>query len=89
MFQQVVHNGTLGVVKHYVETNFLFGGDDDIKPDQSLVEAGIIDSTGVMELVSFLESRFGITVADEDLVPENLDSLARIAAFVDAKLGRA
>jgi acyl carrier protein len=51
----------------------------------SLIDAGLIDSTGVLELVGFLEQEFGIDVADEDLVPENLDSIARLAAFIDRK----
>ena len=51
----------------------------------SLLESGIIDSTGVLELVQFLEDRFGITVEDSELVPENLDSIDRICAFLRRK----
>ena len=53
--------------------------------DTSLLESGIIDSTGVLELVQFLEDRFGITVEDSALVPENLDSISRICAFLRRK----
>jgi acyl carrier protein len=70
----------------FVVTNYLFGdttrapGDDD-----SLVEGGIIDSTGVMELIEFLESQFGIEVSDEDTVPANLDTIANLTRFVQRK----
>jgi acyl carrier protein len=53
--------------------------------DDSFLRSGIIDSTGMMELVAFLEREFAIKVADQELVPENLDSLARVSAFVERK----
>jgi acyl carrier protein len=67
----------------FVVTNFLFG-DADRAPgdDESLVEGGIIDSTGVMELIEFLESHFGVEVAERDTVPSNLDTLANLTRFV-------
>jgi acyl carrier protein len=49
------------------------------------VDSGVVDSTGVIELVAFLEETFGIEVADEDLIPEHLDTIANIAAFVHSK----
>ena len=52
-----------------------------------LAEAGIIDSTGVLELVQFLEETWEISVKDEEMVPANLDSLAKLEAFVKRKLG--
>ena len=73
-------------VKAFVIENFLFG--DSTHPlteTDSLIENGIIDSTGVLELVAFIEDRYGITVADADIVPDNLDSLARITAFITSK----
>jgi acyl carrier protein len=73
-------------VKAFVVENFLFGdADHPLADTDSLIENGIIDSTGVLELVAFIEDRYGITVADADIVPANLDSLARIAAFVASK----
>ena len=69
-------------IRTYVRNNFLFGNDAAILDDGSLLDAGIVDSTGAMELVSFLESEFGLRVDDHDLVPENLDSIAAMAAFV-------
>ena len=53
---------------------------------ESLLEAGVIDSTGVLELVAFLETEFGLAVSDAEIVPENLDSIGRIAGYVDGKL---
>lgn len=74
------------VVRTYIRENFLFGGDAHLSDSASLLEAGVIDSTGAMELVAFVETRFGIAVDDRDLVPENLDSIDAIAAFVSRKL---
>jgi acyl carrier protein len=73
-------------IRAFVIQNFTFGREDAIVDDESFLDAGIIDSTGVLELVGFLEERFGITVADEDLVPANLDSVVRVARFVAQKL---
>jgi acyl carrier protein len=67
----------------FVVTNFLFGDTSRAPGDEdSLVEGGIIDSTGVMELIEFLESQFGIEVSDEDTVPRNLDTIANLTLFV-------
>lgn len=74
-------------IRDYIRSNFMFGGDLKIGDSDSLLDAGIIDSTGAMELVSFLEDQFGLSVDDRDLVPENLDSIAALAAFVARKLG--
>jgi acyl carrier protein len=74
-------------IKEFVVGNFLFGQEGDGLPeDQSFLETGIIDSTGVLELVGFLEQHYGITVADRELVPENLDSIRNASSFVARKL---
>ena len=70
-------------IKAFIVENFLFGNENGVKDDTSFLEEGIIDSTGILEMVSYLEEEFGISVEDEELVPENLDSVSRIAAFVD------
>ncbi|HKE84668.1 MAG TPA: acyl carrier protein [Vicinamibacterales bacterium] len=57
----------------------------DLRDDESLLDRGLIDSTGVLELVGFLERRYAISIDDRELVPDNLDSIARIVAFVEAK----
>jgi len=73
-------------VREYIRQNFLFGKDDPLGEQDSLLDRGIIDSTGAMELVTFIESDFGVQVSDSDLVPENLDSIAAITAFISHKL---
>ena len=74
-------------IRAFIIENFLFGNDDGLSDDSSFLEEGIIDSTGVLELVSFLEEEFGITVDDEDLIPENLDSINNVTAYLERKLG--
>lgn len=74
-------------IKEFVVSNFLYGqAGQDLAHDQSFLENGIIDSTGVLELVAFLEQRFGISIADRELLPENLDSLQNASDFVSRKL---
>ncbi len=73
-------------VRGFVIDNFLFGNGNGLADDTSFLEAGILDSTGVMEVVAFLEKQFGIRVDDEELTPENLDSIASIGEFVSRKL---
>ena len=77
---------TTSRVREYVVENFLFGDGESLREDASLMEEGIIDSTGVLELLFFLEETFGISVEDDELVPENMDSLRSIAGFIDRKL---
>jgi acyl carrier protein len=73
-------------IRGFVSENFLFREDrGELSSDESLLDAGLIDSTGVLELVAFLESEFQLQMADEDIVPDNLDSIARIAAYVARK----
>ncbi len=70
-------------VRQYIIENFLFGDESPLESDSmSLLDGGIIDSVGVMELVAFLEQDFGLTIADEDLVPENLDSVDNLSGFI-------
>jgi acyl carrier protein len=69
-------------IRVFLADRFLFDPAAQIDREQSLIKAGILDSTGAMELVLFLEQEFKIRVADADMVPENLDSIERIAAYV-------
>lgn len=70
-------------IRQYILENFLFSDDDGaLHDDTSFLEQGIIDSTGVLELVNWLEQQFRIKVADEDLVPDNLDSVNKLTAYV-------
>ena len=80
---------TKAKVKTYIIDNFLFGSADGISEKTSFLEEGFIDSTGILELVEFIEQTFGITVEDEELIPENLDSIDNIAVFVKHKLNSA
>ena len=74
-------------LRQFIVDNFLFGKQDaPLANSDSLLEQGIIDSTGVLELVGFLEQKYGITVQDEELVPENLDSIDRLVRFVSRKV---
>jgi len=74
------------MIRGFIKSNFLFGsGDAKLSDDDSFFETGIIDSTGMLELVSFVENEFGIEVADAELIPENLDSINRLAGFIDRK----
>jgi acyl carrier protein len=76
-------------VRKFIIDNFLFGQQDKrIGDSDSFLESGIIDSTGVLELIAFLESRYGISIADEELIPANLDSVDRVSGFVNRKLER-
>ncbi len=75
-------------VTSFIVTNFLFGKVDEAPlPSDSFMETGLIDSTGILQVVVFLEDKYGITVGDEDLVPSNLDSVENIAKFVERKRG--
>lgn len=73
-------------VRAFIVANFLFGQTGAaVADDQSFLESGIVDSTGVLELVAFLEERFDVTVADRELLPENLDSIRNVVRYVTAK----
>ncbi len=75
-------------VTSFIINNFLFGKADEApKPGDSFMETGLIDSTGILQVVVFLEDKYGITVGDEDLIPSNLDSVENIAQFVQRKRG--
>lgn len=69
----------------YIVENLLLGADEDIQDDASLLGTGILDSTGALELVAFLEQEFNLGIKDSELTPENLDSVARIVAFITRK----
>ena len=72
-------------VREFVVQNFLFGH-DDLADEASFLETGVIDSTGVLELVGFIEATFAVAVHDHDLIPANLDSVASVTRFVQRKL---
>lgn len=74
-------------VKQFILGNFLFTDDVSALSDEaSLVLGGIIDSTGILELIMFLEERFSIRILPEEMVPENFDSVERVAQFIERRL---
>ena len=73
-------------IRNFVVTNFLFGEDNKLGNDDSFIDTGIIDSTGILELVSFLEEKYSISMDDHELVPDNLDSVNRLVTFLGRKL---
>jgi acyl carrier protein len=78
---------TLGdQIRQFISKNFYVPDPAALSETSSFLDLGIIDSTGVLELVCFLETTFGIQVADEDMLPENLDSIRAIASYVTRKL---
>ncbi len=72
-------------IRKFITTNFYVADASTLADDTSLLDQGIVDSTGVLEVVAFVEEEFGIRVADEEMLPENLDSIACIAAFIARK----
>ncbi len=72
-------------VRKYIVHNFYVPESAALSDESSLLDLGIIDSTGVLELIGFIEREFGIQVADEEMVPDNLDSIERVSAYVERK----
>ena len=78
------------LIRNYILGNFLFTTDNgQLQDDTSFLEEGIVDSTGVLELVMFVEETFGFTVEDEEIVPENFDSIQQLAHYAQMKIGEA
>ena len=75
------------LVRQFVIENYLYGDGGRLKDDTSFLEHGIIDSTGVVELVTFIQDTFHIMVADDEMLPENLDSLKNIEGYLKRKSG--
>jgi acyl carrier protein len=77
-------------IRTFLSETFLFGEScDTLSSSESLLGRGIIDSTGVLELVGFVEQQFGFEVRDEELTPANFDSIGRLVAYVERKTARA
>lgn len=81
-----LHDAKALIANHLVE-NFIFDRGRTLDPDASLMEEGILDSVGVFELITWLERTFSISVSDQDLTPENLDSVNKLTGFVLTKHG--
>ncbi|MET3926714.1 acyl carrier protein [Devosia sp. 2618] len=77
---------TQDTIRAFIIDNFLFGDTSQVVADDtSLIDNNLVDSTGVLELVFFLETTFGISVADTEIVPDNLDSIGSMAAYIETK----
>jgi acyl carrier protein len=72
-------------VRQFVVETFYLSDPAALSDDTSLIDTGIVDSTGMLDVILFIEEAFGISVSDRETIPENLESIARIAAFVDRK----
>lgn len=73
-------------INKFIIENFLFGDENNLKNEDSLLENGIIDSVGVLEVISFLEEKYEIKIEDDDMIPDNLDSINNINEFLSKKL---
>ena len=73
-------------IRAFIVENFLYGEDSDLEDDTSFLGEGIIDSTGILELVGFLEETYDLEVDDDELLPENLDSLDNVTAYLASKM---
>jgi acyl carrier protein len=73
-------------LRTFIVDNFLFDDHSDLGDTDSFLEKGIIDSTGMLELINFVQETHGIKIEDEELIPDNLDSIDRLTAFIRRKL---
>lgn len=76
------------IIADFIRENFVFDG-TEVDPGASFLDSGLIDSTGILEIVLFVEETFGITVEDDEVLPEHFDSVHRLAAYVHRKLAEA
>ena len=72
-------------IRSFIVDNFLFGDAGGLNNDSSFLREGIVDSTGILQLVAFIQEQYLVAVEDEELIPENLDSVSKVAAFVEGK----
>jgi acyl carrier protein len=85
-FGDSMENSIQYKIRNFIVENFLFGDDKGLENDTSFLEEGIIDSVGILELVEFIDNEFHITIADDELLPENLDSIKNISKFIGTKI---
>ena len=74
-------------LREFIKNNFLLGNDATLKDDDSFMGKGIVDSTGILEVVSFVEETFNFKIADEELLPDNLDSINNLITYIKTKQG--
>jgi acyl carrier protein len=73
-------------VRRFITVDYLLGYDGNLSDGASFLEEGILDSTGVLQLIAFLEQTYGIRVENEEVIPDNLDSIEKVAAYLKRKL---
>lgn len=74
-------------LRQFIIENFLFGNDNaELDDGESFLDSGIIDSTGILEVVGFIEDEFDFEVMDEELVPDNFDSVDKLVAYIGRKM---
>ena len=73
-------------VREFIVSNFLFGDGANLQDDTSLLDSGTVDSTGVLELIMFLEEKYNLKIDPDEVIPDNLDSINRIVRFLTEKL---
>lgn len=73
-------------VRRFIEADYLLGRDDHLPDSASFLDEGILDSTGVLQLIAFLEQTYSISVSNEEVIPDNLDSIDNIVAYLSRKL---
>jgi len=74
-----------GILKEFIIENFLFGDGEHFQEEIPLIESGFIDSTGILELITFMEEKFNLTIADDELTPENFTNLSTLSVFLETK----
>jgi acyl carrier protein len=74
-------------IRGFIIDNYLFEESEQLKEDTSFLDSGILDSTGILELVAFIEEKYGIRVEDNELIPENLDSILNVVGYLQRKIG--
>ncbi len=72
-------------LREFIKNNFLLGKDNGLKDEDSFMGKGIVDSTGILEVVSFVEETFALKIPDEDLLPDNLDSINNLVVYITKK----
>lgn len=81
-----MQNRGIEQTREFIISNFLYGESDNLAHNTSFMTEGIIDSTGILELITFLEATYQIKIADDEIIPENMDSLASIEKYLCSKL---
>jgi acyl carrier protein len=75
-------------VHDFIKTNFIYSDKKNLSDDESLLGSGVIDSTGILELIAFLEEKFQVKFADNELVADNFDSVTKIVSFIQRRLSQ-